>query len=103
MLQALLLIKIPVHDSLIMIHEYIPTLICIYPLLIDRAQSAWILTRARQASDSIINTAKEAFGDNDVDMDSLNLFKMMQDDDCVNDMTPSCSDIDANLMPPPSR
>lgn len=90
-------------------------------LLLARSQSAWILTRERQPSDDTVSTdrsttgvqecdiggtsliqikkAMDAFERNDVDIASLNLFKMRQDDDCVNDLSPSCSDDESNLMP----
>ena len=67
--------------------------------LIVRKQSVWILTRDRQPSDTIINLAKQALEDNNVDEASLNMFKMRQDDDCVNDKDDSCSEDEANLRP----
>ena len=78
--------------------------------LFVRKQSAWILTRDRQPSDTIITTAKQAFADNNVDEASLNLFAMRQDDDCVNDKNDtvlfnafeSCSEDEANLQPKPN-
>ena len=36
--------------------------------------------------------------DDGVDRAALGLFKMRQDDDCVNDLSPSCADDEANLM-----
>jgi len=68
-------------------------------LLLARSQSAWILTRERQPSDDTIKKAMDAFERNDVDIASLNLFKMRQDDDCTNDLSPSCADDESNLMP----
>ena len=67
--------------------------------LIVRKQSVWILTRDRQPSDTIINLAKQALEDNNVDEASLMMFKMRQDDDCVNDKDGSCSEDEANLRP----
>ena len=40
----------------------------------------------------------KAFERGGVDTASLGLFKMRQDDSCVNDLSPSCSDDEANLM-----
>ena len=59
---------------------------------LHRQQSAWILTRDRQANATTIGLAKQAFQDNNIDEDSLKLFKMRQDDYCVNDKGDSCSD-----------
>ena len=66
---------------------------------IVRKQSAWILTRDRQPSSATINLARQAFEDNNVDVASLKLFEMRQDDTCVNDKDGSCSEDEANLMP----
>ena len=40
----------------------------------------------------------EAFDKGGVGRASLGLFKMRQDDDCVNDLSPSCADDEDNLM-----
>ena len=37
--------------------------------------------------------------DNGIDESSLKLFKMRQDDDCVNDKDHSCSEDNSNLRP----
>ena len=64
-----------------------------------RQQSAWILTRDRQANATTIGLAKQAFQDNNIDQGSLKLFKMRQDDNCVNDKDGSCSEDNDNLRP----
>ena len=61
-------------------------------------QIAWILTRDRTATDATIAAANAAFESNGVDVGEQ-WFKMTQSDDCVNDMSPSCSDDPANLRP----
>ena len=40
----------------------------------------------------------EAFERGGVDTASLGLFRMRQDDTCVNDLSPSCSEDASNLM-----
>ena len=64
-----------------------------------RQQSAWILTRDRQANGTTIGLALQAFQDNNIDEASLKLFKMRQDDECVNDKDHSCSEDSNNLRP----
>ena len=61
-------------------------------------QIVWILTRDRVASQATVDTANEAFANNNVDVGSR-WFKMTQSDTCVNDQSPSCSDDPANLRP----
>ena len=61
-------------------------------------QIVWILTRDRIASQATVDTANEAFANNNVDVGSR-WFKMTQSDTCVNDQSPSCSDDPANLKP----
>ena len=66
---------------------------------LHRQQSAWILTRERQPNGTTIGLALQAFQDNNIDEASLKLFKMRQDDDCVNDKENSCSEDNNNLRP----
>ena len=67
--------------------------------LFVRKQSVWILTRDRQANGTTIGLALQAFQDNNIDEASLKLFKMRQDDNCVNDKDGSCSEDNSNLRP----
>ena len=71
----------------------------LYVNALHRQQSAWILTRERQANGTTIGLALQAFRDNNIDEASLKMFKMRQDDDCVNDKDHSCSEDNNNLRP----
>lgn len=70
-----------------------------HPDLSGRDMILWYpVDRDRNPTGATIGTAMQAFLDNGVDIDSLKLFKMRQDDTCVNDKDGSCSENPANLM-----